>query len=283
MNFKILSFAIIFISIDLMAMDKFSTENKNTYLTAPNTPSKKRHVSRFSTNEHAFKKPCIAEKYTRFMPEGVKEKSHKVFDDKDIMQVYVNAPSDNSSDVVMPKLWVKSKEFDGQEIKIHNQAALRSCGWSCVSMVLLNHGIVDYSLAFRNELGKALDREKILNKHGITTELDIALGELGIDVAKEVHGTASAFIENKDIVEHMREKLKVYPCALVSITNKHISGHCILVYAVQEDGIVVCDPFHGWLIKVKKEAFLHEINGPDAEDEGKDSQTILWVTGKLKK
>ena len=60
--------------------------------------------------------------------------------------------------------------------------------------------------------------------------------------------------------KELKEHLKAYGSAIVSAGGE-IGAHVIIVDAIDDDGVDIRDSFHGWSIKITKEAFLSRYSG----------------------
>lgn len=79
-------------------------------------------------------------------------------------------------------------------------------------------------------------------------------------------------------LEELKKALEYGPCTL-SITS--IGGHQIVVDAVTEEGVEVRDPYHGWAVVLKKEAFLRSINGSLSHDFSHGRSIIQILNNKM--
>lgn len=109
------------------------------------------------------------------------------------------------------------------------QKGVRGCVAACASMILSDYLQRYIEPAFMN-LGTDENIKQTIKNHGLTP--------------KETH------VEN---LNDLSNALKNGP-ACVGVTT--VGGHEIVVDSVEEDGVNIRDPYHGWAIKITTEAFL---------------------------
>ncbi len=203
------------------------------------------------------------------------------FSDDEIVTVYLRSFQQK---VIFKDVYMTQGPVNGKIVSIHNQPSLSSAGFSCVSMALLNLGLKDFSLVIKAGTYTAADHKLELENHGLQTKLIVVDY---VDPKEKTHETRikalmaefnfqkpDNFVKHNHVLGHLQTNLKQYPFALVSTSDAQVESSFVIVHAVDDSGVVLTDPFHGWSIKVTRNAFLKRIQGDEEEPE---TQTILWV------
>ncbi len=224
--------------------------------------------------------------FKRYYVNGLKKNKRSgipdfLFSDDEIIEVYHNLPFEGNEELANI-FWSKKIEHKGKNITLYNQGALQSCSYTCVYCAIKNHKenfeesrYRDYIL--RNSILNAAERSKLLKEHGIGHELVLRKGLVSkealddlVSEYKENLITVSGIIESHNVIEYLKENQANYSFALFTIDDKKIDSHAIIFLSVEDDGVIIFDPLHGWVIKIKKEAFMLRANKKYVQD-------LIWI------
>tara|TARA_A100001015_G_scaffold316036_1_gene429326 strand:+ start:4725 stop:5717 length:993 start_codon:yes stop_codon:yes gene_type:complete len=115
------------------------------------------------------------------------------------------------------------------------QPARRACTAAATAMLILDKGgQVDIPALLSRNLGEIENMVSDIEKAGL------------IPLVTHTKGRS---------LEELNEHLKAHGPAIVSVGGE-IGNHVIIVDAVHDDGVDIRDSFHGWSVKITKEAFL---------------------------
>lgn len=204
-----------------------------------------------------------------------------LFSDDEILEVYHNLPFEGDEELANT-FWSKKINYKNKTITLYNQGALQSCSYTCVYCAIKNHKenfeesrYRDYIL--RNSILSSTERIKLLKEHGIEHELILRKGTVSkesldslVSEYKENLITVSDIIESHNVIEYLKENQANYSFALFTIDDKKIGSHAVIFLSVEDDGVIIFDPLHGWVIKITKEAFLSRANKKYVQD-------LIWI------
>ena len=146
---------------------------------------------------------------------------------------------------------------------IVQQCAMKSCGQTCVAMLLLDHGLTpDLGGISTGSWSNPDSMIKLLAEGGLKAECDKistkSKNKFLLNLQKQVHGRGSTIV------------------TLKSLGEGRIGGHVLICDDVSFNllSVRLRDPWHGWEITVTAEAFLDCVT-----DEKKESYCtqMIWV------
>jgi hypothetical protein len=173
-----------------------------------------------------------------------------LFNDDEIVQVHSGEH----------KIWGLTLKIKAEKIRLKNrreinvlqQQAIRGCGPAVIAMFLLDNNLpVD---------SKSLYYSALVNAQQVIQGLNKVINENG---RKDFSATLFHLpdnLMNKEKLFNYLGKITETDSIIMSISDKMIGGHWIVVDMVSKAGITLRDPYHGWCITVTKDAFFKRIS-----------------------
>ena len=145
-----------------------------------------------------------------------------------------------------------TKISKGRTINYFQQKATKGCAAAVVTMFLIDHELFENINENLLRAGSLYDFNWVqqrLQEAGLTTQ---------VTAVEEDVDDESLHVQNIALFDHLKD-LTTTESLIITVTDKEIGGHWIIVDEVRDAFVIIRDPFHGWCISVKPDAFLKRI------------------------
>lgn len=202
-----------------------------------------------------------------------------LFDDNEIILIYNRVDYNNNELSLLNHITISHQERD---LTLYAQQAAQSCSYTNVASVIKNkynnHNDIVTTLIHNNKLSDDKERIELLTKYNIPHTHVLILGyklknESIKDIINDFPYSHHINIVNKNddaVLNYIKDNQDNYLFAILTIDDKKIGSHSIIVLRVEDDGVIIFDPLHGWHIKVTKAALLKRINKGYKQD-------MIWI------
>jgi hypothetical protein len=231
-----------------------------------------------------------ANKDLRHYQSGLK-KGDFLFRDDEILEKYKSICDSDAVTVIPGKSWKINTSFKEKDLELYNQAALSSCSYTNVVSAIkslkknLSSDLLIHYVS-NNSILDDIDRMNLLAEHLVAFDYVMRKGcthdqRLFDNIKNDFNRRSNGAIpiaycvepaskESTAVLDHIREHQDNYLFAIFTIDDKKIGSHSIIVLEADDEGVVLFDPLHGWLIKVTHKAFLLRANKNFKQD-------IIWI------